>query len=461
MVSPSRRKTYKKKIFFLAITLAERLRNIQRHIQTRLIKLNLFKIDIARADPFEQKTAIISTWIYLVILFLASIIIAIYLLILVQVHADIMEKPSRMVFENLYDKYATTLQCPCSHIAIQYALFTSISPVFHPVCSSQYISDEWIISISGLNNIYSLHDLIDFRTAGPTFFNALKTLCSLTNATIADAWYIFIQSPFISDLTLTKSEFEIRTKLAIEQLQENTISEFNRLIALTELHARTMYATGYSGSMLIPIEPYTSTTQIDFQLITSQSENCSCNTGNECIDVMSFFTYTDTYGTIYAPYYLNFTLSDIVISCYVISSVQQSSLECFFNQTCLDAVQREIKSNRSINISILDTHSTHFKSVSLIGTILENVMIETWNEEMNYDEYFQKCAPEKCVYTYTAPLNRLYIMTTIVGLFGGLSVALKIIVPIIVRWIRNQMRTLREPNTTTGNILRWEKYFYA
>jgi len=158
------------------------------------------------------------------------------------------------------------------------------------------------------------------------------------------------------------------------------------------------------------------------------------------------------HSTIYSPYYLNFTLSDIKVGCFVVSSTLQSSMECFFNQTCLNIVQQEISSTRFINISILDENSTHFSPDSLIGTILDNLMVETWNEKVNYDQYFEQCAPEQCTYTYIASQNLLYIITTIFGLFGGLSVALRIFVPFIVRWIRNRIRKRRERNTVTGRI---------
>ena len=441
----------------LAITLPERLRSLQTVIKNRLIDLNLFKTDIARTDPYEHRTGIISTRIYLVLLLLAVAVIIMYLSTSVRVHTNTIDKPSRLDFENLYQKYTTTLQCLCTHIANGYALFTSISPVFHPVCSSLYISDKWVISISGLNDINSVYDQIDFRTAGPTFFNALTTLCSLTNRTIADAWYIFGQTQFITDLTLIESEFQTRTKQAIEQFQENTIGQFNRMLSLVELHSKAMYATGYNDHILIPIESSPSATQIDFQLISEESNNCSCNLDNDCIDAMSFFTYTDLYGTIYATYYLNYTLPDMIIGCYVVPSVQRSSLGCFFNQTCLDLVQREVNSNRSINISILDNNSTRFQPDSPIGTILQNMMIEKWNEKMNYSKYFELCEPEKCVYTYTASLNFLYTITTMFGLFGGLSIAFRITVPMIVRLIRNKKRTRVEPSQVTGKLFEQEK----
>jgi hypothetical protein len=211
-----------------------------------------------------------------------------------------------------------------------------------------------------------------------------------------------------------------------------------------------MYAMGFTHFFLYTDQLSTSTTPFDFNISLTEPSTCPCDLEDQCTDVISFFNYTD--NTIYNPYNLKFTLSDIKVGCYVVSSTLQSSIDCFFNQTCLNIVQHEVVNSRSINISILNPNSTRFGPDSLLGVIVDNLMVETWNEEMNYEQYFQQCAPDQCTYTYTASQNLLYIITTIFGLFGGLSVALKIAVPLIVRWIRSRIRKRRQRIALPGRI---------
>jgi hypothetical protein len=420
-------------------------------MKTRLVELNLFETPFTRNDPYELHTARIVTRVYLAILLITLGIITTSLLSPLRVHTVTVENPSQTIFENLYDKYTTTLQCPCSRIINSYELFTSLSPILHPACSSLFISEAWIVSISSLNTEDSDYDAIDFRVAGPSFFNTLVTLCLLSNLTINHAWYIFGQTSLITDETLIQSEFYARTKVAIEQFQNDTISEFKNILSLVDLHTKTLYATGYESVDLYTDQLSTSTTQIDFGWLPVETPTCSCVLNGQCNDVMSFFSYTD--GTIDAPYNLTFTLPDIFVTCFVVPSVLQSSLGCFFNQTCLDMVQSEIDSDPAINISILDANSTRFSPNSSIGTILDNLMVETWNERIEYDKYYEECAPEQCTYSYTSRNNPFQIVTTLVGLLGGLSVVLKIIIPFIVRWIRNRMGPHAETNTLTGKIV--------
>lgn len=60
------------------------------------------------------------------------------------------------------------------------------------------------------------------------------------------------------------------------------------------------------------------------------------------------------------------------------------------------------------------------------------MMIETWNENFNYNQYYEKCAPKLCTYLIIIRNNALYVIITMIGLIGGLSVALRIIVPFAV-----------------------------
>ncbi|CAF4031279.1 unnamed protein product, partial [Adineta steineri] len=434
------------------LTILQRLRNAQNTMKNKIIELNLFKTAAARTNPFELKTTKIITYVYLITMLLALSIVTIYLLASTQVRTKTIQNPSQMIFKNLNEKYMSTLQCPCSSIANSYELFTSLSPTFHPICSSLFLSNDWIVSISDMLISYAAYDPLDFRVAGPVFFNAMNTLCSLSNITIYDAWYEFSQSLLITDLVVTESEFKTRTNATIEQFQENTLNEFKRILSLDDLHAKTMYNMGYDNLELYTDQLATSITQVDFRWEPAETDTCSCSPNGQCTDVMSFFYYTGLDNT--SPYYLNFTISDLQVGCYVLPSVLNSSLSCFFNQTCLDmiknVIKNEVEPDQFVDIQILDINSTRFPPHTRIQIILDNLMIETWNENISYEKYYEKCAPEQCTYTYTSRNNPVQIITTLIGLFGGLSVALKIIVSLIVRRIRNRMRPHEETNVVTG-----------
>lgn len=70
--------------------------------------------------------------------------------------------PSVITFQELNEKYSTTLHCPCLMNTMAYKEFAVMDTRIHQICSSDFISDEWI------NALYvhdaSRYSAIDFRT---------------------------------------------------------------------------------------------------------------------------------------------------------------------------------------------------------------------------------------------------------------------------------------------------------
>ncbi len=67
-----------------------------------------------------------------------------------------------VIFNQLYLEHAETLSCPCSTITVPYKDFVSNTITFHPVCSSIFVSQQWIQALYFINA--SRYGVTDFRT---------------------------------------------------------------------------------------------------------------------------------------------------------------------------------------------------------------------------------------------------------------------------------------------------------
>jgi hypothetical protein len=124
--------------------------------------------------------------------------------------------------------------------------------------------------------------------------------------------------------------------------------------------------------------------------------------------------------------------------CFVIEALLQSRLECFYNQTCINILQRYIESSSSMNVTPLDSSlSTRYNASSTIQELVNQLMVEYWNLSILYENYYEDCQPTQCSYTYANKIDAVYIVTTVCGLFGGLVVVLKFLIPLLVRLIAN------------------------
>ncbi|CAF4234895.1 unnamed protein product, partial [Adineta steineri] len=138
------------------------------------------------------------------------------------------------------------------------------------------------------------------------------------------------------------------------------------------------------------------------------------------------------------------------MACYIIESLLQSDLRCFYNQTCIDQLQSYFISSSAINITSLDKSlSSRFLPNSTFEEIVNGLMIEQWNpsnQSVMYERYFNACRPSECTYTQETKNSIIYIVTTLIGLLGGLITALKLIVPRLVKFTAFFIRKWRMRN---------------
>ncbi|CAF1637497.1 unnamed protein product, partial [Didymodactylos carnosus] len=76
-------------------------------------------------------------------------------------------------------------------------------------------------------------------------------------------------------------------------------------------------------------------------------------------------------------------------------------------------------------IALNPSITSRFTQLSTIDDMLKELFIEQWNSNVSYDQYYAQCAPDQCSYIQTVQGNAIYIVTTIIGLVGGLLTVLQ------------------------------------
>ena len=65
-----------------------------------------------------------------------------------------------------------------------------------------------------------------------------------------------------------------------------------------------------------------------------------------------------------------------------------------------------------------------------------------------YDEYYEVCRPSECQYEVKTRNNVIFIVTTVIGLIGGLVTSFTIVVPLVVKLIRRRETPRRQRSST-------------
>lgn len=135
------------------------------------------------------------------------------------------------------------------------------------------------------------------------------------------------------------------------------------------------------------------------------------------------------------------TIPGLSSGCMPVDSGRQSSLQCFFNQTCINAIIHYLATPDANFTAMAPLLSSRFHVTATVDSIVNQLMVEEWGFSVSYDKYYAECAPSSCSYSRTTRHGLLYLLNTLVGLLGGLCTGLAIAVPPIVRSIRKQRNT--------------------
>ncbi|CAF3887199.1 unnamed protein product [Rotaria sp. Silwood1] len=138
-------------------------------------------------------------------------------------------------------------------------------------------------------------------------------------------------------------------------------------------------------------------------------------------------------------------LPGLVVSCSPYDGLRMSTLECFFSSSCISTILTyleyyiQLNGSSAINfvpptilpltISPLDSSipSLFLKNTS-IGTLLDEFFLEGRTYNFSYEDYFAACAPTHCNFEYITRNNILYVVTSVLGLYGGLTTGLRFII---------------------------------
>jgi hypothetical protein len=209
---------------------------------------------------------------------------------------------------------------------------------------------------------------------------------------VSDASFIFNQSSLITVQVLSYVEFMARAQQILNQFKLNTVAESKRSLAMIRSQTATMYTTGETD-----VSWRNSSYSTYFQAVANEIGNCSCGLNDDCKQQLGFYNYT---GLADHLIQLLFNIRNMFSGCFAIQSVLQSSLECFFDQTCADPVlQRTYEFGDKddkiwINLSILQINSTRFSPNMPVEEIINEMMIEKWGDNINYSKYYEQCEPK-------------------------------------------------------------------
>ncbi|CAF4128482.1 unnamed protein product, partial [Rotaria sordida] len=331
-------------------------------------------------------------------------------------------KPSLSNYKDLLKDHYYSLQCSCSQISIPYETFLNIEPHFHDLCSSQFISDEWIYYLYGEGNLFHRFSFDDYRYSAPGQFLLLSSFCKLSQGKVNHTLSRLLASYFINSQLLSENHLIEQIEIILNRLQSTTFNSFlNLLNLIREIIGSNMIMNVWSTNWEYSF-------QTEFILPVARTEpvnygECNCGLSFKC---------TQSSG-------------GMMSGCYPLESILQTKLYCFYDQNCIDSSGNFT----SLNMSTLE--KSQFNLNSTIESILNNLMIEEYKTNLSYENYFNQCQPLSCSYSYIKTHDITQTIISLISLYGGLVIITRCLAIIFVKIYQHKKNRIN-PEVLQQNI---------
>ncbi|UJR06812.1 hypothetical protein I4U23_011099 [Adineta vaga] len=202
--------------------------SLYKYIHEKWLTWNMF--NSRSTDPTIKHQEILSTRLYFILIIISFSILTTYISISIQTKNTIIPFPTQSMYENLQKQYPNNLQCSCNKTVILYKTFVKIIPSFHQVCSSDFISQQWIDFIFQVDS--TLIYPIDIRTSLSSMWQLIKSFCQSATMTIFDRINQFYNSFLIEPMLLTEQVLEAKVQTILYSLFQMTLSNFIQSIEI-------------------------------------------------------------------------------------------------------------------------------------------------------------------------------------------------------------------------------------
>ncbi|UJR12721.1 hypothetical protein I4U23_016895 [Adineta vaga] len=313
----------------IILNLIKLLRNVI--VELNIFTLRNFGTDVDRITVKHYGR--LATRLYLILFTVGISILIFYGIIQLFISTKSFNKPSLIVYKHLKQLYGDDLKCKCSVIASTYDHFVTITPIFHSICSSQYVLEEWRLDfVNGLIPNLNFYEQRDYRRFLSAHLQYLQGLCRLSQQTINNTIDNFLRSLLITVELLSENHFENHFNILTEQSKSNAPIIFSRFLFFTRsiFHGNAFMST-YGTNFEYIVELRDDTLIYIPAKAVIYDDECSCGISSNCTTQAIFIERNSS---------INITIQGMKMGCTPSESFLSSTLECFYNQSCLNLIQQ-------------------------------------------------------------------------------------------------------------------------
>ena len=259
----------------------------------------------------------------------------------------------------------------------------------------------------------------------------MNGLCNLSIQSVNVSVYELLSSLFISAELVSPTTLQAQIDSRIIQIKSKAPATLVRLLSLlqTTRHGNALVSTyGTNYQYIISKEdPYGGFLSTQAMMYDNE---CSCDLNTSCTSEAGFVAKNASNII---------RIKGLRIGCTPSESFLASTLECFYNTSCVTLIQEQTHhmSNKADipTWALVFVNASRFPIDVTVEGLVRELFVEDWSVTVNYSLYFNQCLPMLCSYKYIQQFNSLHTVTILIGLYSGVTIILKWFCPSLIHLV--------------------------
>jgi hypothetical protein len=307
---------------------------------------------------------------------------------------------------------------------------------FHQVCTSDFVKDIYFLYLSRTQ-------LKNSAYTGQAVLRLIASWCRLANLSFVNDGAAFGGTQFTTNEVIHIDLFDKQVQSLIHVFTTSTTNIFIRTLAMVReiTYSNSLY-TAFNTNLYPVINGIFPNVFLSILAPYYSNSSCSCMTNATCTTLVPLLI-----GSTVA------TVPGLQLGCYNNEATLQSTLECYYNQRCVDLLHSLLGPTVAFNATALDpTLDSRFNTSSLISSLVIQMMAENWTYTSSHESFYNQCNPFECVFSYEGNNGFFETGTILMELAGGLTMIIKFLIPLIIKRLRKRPLT-EEQRQFEGKIL--------
>ena len=265
------------------------------------------------------------------------------------------------------------------------------------------------------------------------YLQILAWLCHDSQSILATRLSFLRRQTFITPLVVSRTLFQSSTTYYIDAFTDRLLLDYRYawqyILAIFDAN---LYATAFNTDWSLEPGNLSNGYLIRHVSMIFPNGNCSCITSATCQRSLHV-----------GP--VEVILPGLFVGCTPLHGLQLSTLECFFSSDCIATIinylQYLTEADGTSPLNFVSTPTaplimaplnrsllTRYSPMTQIGDLISAMFVEEWMTRSSYETYFNACAPSFCRFELTTRSSVFYVITSLLGIYGGLTVGLRMVI---------------------------------